>query len=229
MRGPSSSDRSTCNTTRPEFGLFVILLTTRTTCFIECHTTSARQSPENIWQTLYRVWLSAKRHWWTIHRQRLLCRVLFVEHSAKSLPSAIWCSSKKSHCDGDKWWRRRLCRVYHWHSTKAPSLLNVCWPGTRQRRLQWAPFASPFVKSSDRHSTKRASLSSVWTPTLGKEALPVPKCAFFAECYSYSTRQRVSLPSVTLGKVTRKTHFLFVFLSHPNKKKIYIIDITYIT
>jgi hypothetical protein len=40
--------------------------------------------------------------------------------------------------------------------------------------------------------------------TLGKKALPVPRCAFFAEFHDHSTHQSTSLSSVALSKVTRK-------------------------
>jgi hypothetical protein len=62
------------------------------------------------------------------------------------------------------------------------------------------PFASPFAECT----TKDASLPSAGATTLGKEALPVPRCAFFVECHDHNTRQIISLPSVALGKLTRK-------------------------
>jgi hypothetical protein len=34
------------------------------------------------------------------------------------------------------------------HSAKRPPLSSVCYPGTRQIRLQWAPFATPFTRAS---------------------------------------------------------------------------------
>jgi hypothetical protein len=50
----------------------------------------------------------------------------------------------------------------------------------------------------------------------------------FAECYDYYTGKRLSLPSVTLGKVTRDPPpFICFLLFHPNKQKIYFTDITY--
>jgi hypothetical protein len=89
--------------------------------------------------------------------------------------------------------------------------------------------------SASLHSAKLASLSSAKVTTLDKEALPVPRCSFSAECYDPNTRQRGSLPSVTLDKVT-SIHLLNLFLLfHPNKQKIshihhiIIIDITYLT
>jgi hypothetical protein len=63
----------------------------------------------------------------------------------------------------------------------------------------------------------------------------VLRCSFFAECYDLDTRQRTSLPSVALGKVTSIHLFYLFFLFHPNKQKIshnhhiYHIYITYIT
>ena len=53
-------------------------------------------------QRLCRVLHSAKNARRTVHRQQLLCRVLFVGHSTKTLPSAIWHSAKKSHRHGAK-------------------------------------------------------------------------------------------------------------------------------
>jgi hypothetical protein len=57
------------------------------------------------------VTLGKERSRWTIHRQQPLCRVLFVGHSTKNLPSVIWHSAKKSHRHGAKWRWRILCRV----------------------------------------------------------------------------------------------------------------------
>jgi hypothetical protein len=61
----------------------------------------------------------------------------------------------------------------------------------------------------------------------GHNTLPVLMCAFFAECYGHCTRQRHSLPSVTLGKMTTDLPFYLFLIFHPNKQKIYIIDITF--
>jgi hypothetical protein len=58
-----------------------------------------------------------------------------------------------------------------------------------------SPFVSTFAECTRRHSTKVASLPSAEAITLGKEALPVPRCAFFAECYGLGTRQSTSLKS----------------------------------
>jgi hypothetical protein len=80
-----------------------------------------------------------------------------------------------------------LCQVSSsLHSAKAPPA---------------GPFVSFFAECARRHLAKLASLPSVRVTALGKEALPVPRCSFFAEYYSPDTRQRSSLPlpSVTLG------------------------------
>jgi hypothetical protein len=105
------------------------------------------------------------------------------------------------------------------------------WHSTKKALV--GPFANYFVECAGRHSEKKpplpVPLSSTGTTTLDKEALSVSRCAFFTECFGHRTRQRHSLPSVTLGKVTIKPLF-YLFLSfHPNKQKIYIVDITYIT
>jgi hypothetical protein len=88
------------------------------------------------------------------------------------------------------------------------------------------PFASPFAECAGRHSAKVASLLSVLTTTLGKEGFTGSQVSSFAECHGHSTRQRYPLPSVTLGKVIRKSLFYLFLLFHPNKQKIYIIHIT---
>jgi hypothetical protein len=87
-----------------------------------------------------------------------------------------------------------------------PSLPSVCQPSTRQRGHQWAPLSVP--------------LPSARAIALGKEALPIPRCSFFGECYDLDTRQRTSLPSVTLDKVTSIHLFYSFFIFHPNKQKI---------
>jgi hypothetical protein len=79
-------------------------------------------------------------------------------------------------------------------------------------------FARLFDECSRRHSTNVASLSSAAATTFGKEALSVPRCAFFVVCFGHVTRQS-----------SQKTIFYLFLLLHPNKQKIYIIDITCIT
>ena len=39
---------------------------------------------------------------------------------------------------------------------------------------------------------------------------------------AYCTRQRPSLPSATLGKMTRATLFIYLYIFHPNRQKIHI-------
>jgi hypothetical protein len=64
------------------------------------------------------------------------------------------------------------------------------------------------------------SLPSTRARALGKEVILVPRYWFFAECYGPNTRQRTSLTSVTLGKVTSIHLFYLFFLLHPKKQKI---------
>jgi hypothetical protein len=106
------------------------------------------------------------------------------------------------------------------------------------------PFASSVAKCIRWRSTKASSLlsalggtwqSSAKATTLGKEALPVPRCAFFAESYDLNTRQSTSLSSVTLDKVTNIPLFIHFYyyiqkikdISHIHH--IYHIYITYLT
>jgi hypothetical protein len=105
--------------------------------------------------------------------------------------------------------RLPLCRVSaSLHSAKGPPA---------------GPFVSFFINCARRHSAKLASLPSARVTTLGKEDLPVPRCSFSAECYGPDTRQRGSLSSVTLGKVT-SIYIFYLFFSIPSKQTK---DITY--
>jgi hypothetical protein len=103
------------------------------------------------------------------------------------------------------------------------------------------PFDSLLAKCIRSHSAKVASLSSISDTTLDKEALPVPMCVFFVECYGHGIQQSTSLPSVTFGKVTRIA-ILFVFIIPSKQTKdishiyhryhiiiTYIIHTTYLT
>jgi hypothetical protein len=96
--------------------------------------------------------------------------------------------------------------------------------GAHMRRTRLYPL-NPGVTVSYFLSAKATSL--------GKEALLVPRCAFFAECYDLDTWQSTSLLSVTLNKVTIIPLFLFVFAILSKQTKdishnhhIYITDIT---
>jgi hypothetical protein len=136
-----------------------------------------------------------------VHRQSLLCRVLFLGHSANRFaecPTAI--GKEKQPL------RRRV--------TETASLPSVT-RDTRQRTPREGPHVS--------------SLPSVRDITLGKEPIPVPRSWFFAECYGLDIQQRISLPSVILGKVTSRHLFYLFSLFHPNKQKIsYISHISHI-
>jgi hypothetical protein len=62
---------------------------------------STRQSPKNTRQRLCRVSHSAKKARQTVHRQSLLCQVLFLGHSAKSFAEC------QGALDKEKWSLRR--------------------------------------------------------------------------------------------------------------------------
>jgi hypothetical protein len=88
------------------------------------------------------------------------------------------------------------------------------------KRLPAGPFVSSFAECTRRHSAKKQPLRSAKAIALGKEALPVPRCAFFAECYDLGTRQSTSLPSVTLGQVTSIRLFICFCYSSKQTKDI---------
>jgi hypothetical protein len=137
-----------------------------------------------------------------------------------------------------------------WHSAIALSLPSACWTSAWQRRLQWAPLLVP-LPSALGGTRQRLPLCRVPVGlALGKGSTSGPLClslcrvhyealgkgCFFAEYQSRSTRQRSFTGSQMYlfakcytRQSDQKTPFLFVLILHPNKQKIYIIDITYIT
>jgi hypothetical protein len=106
-------------------------------------------------------------------------------------------------------------------STRQRSTLCRVPPGTLGKEpAREGPHVRFFAECPRWHSTKRSSLPSVRDITLGKEPIPVPRSWFFVECYGLDTRQRTSLSSVTLGKLTSRHLFYLFFIFHPNKQKI---------
>jgi hypothetical protein len=118
-----------------------------------------------------------------VHRQRLLCRVLFLGHSAnlfaecqralgkekRPLRRRVTETAALPNVSVDTRQRRYLCRVSsRQHSAKPPSLPSASWD-TRQRARQGG---SPCQ-----------ALCRVSQVALGKEGL-------FAECQRHNTRQR---------------------------------------
>jgi hypothetical protein len=101
-----------------------------------------------------------------------------------------------------------------WHSAKSPPV---------------GPFAKPFAECAGRHSVKVASLPSVLTTTLGKEGFIGSQVSSFAEFHGHSTRQRSPLPSVTLGKVTRKSLFICFCCSIQTNKRYISFTAHYIS
>jgi hypothetical protein len=99
-----------------------------------------------------------------------------------------------------------MSRVASWHLAKGASLPSVFFSGTRQRELLWAPF--PIFRPSAR------------AKTLGKEALPISRCAFFAEWYGHYTRQMQYLSSVRLDKVARDPFFICFIIPSKQTKHI---------
>jgi hypothetical protein len=157
---------------------------------------------------------SAKKARHTVHRQSLLCRMLFLGHSAKRFAECQRALGKEkqplqrrvTETGGNTRQRIHLCRV-------PPKTLG-------KEPVREGPHVRFFAECWVQHSAKRASLPSVRDITLGKEPIPVPRSWFFVECYGLDTRQKTSLPSVTLGKVTSMHLFYLFFVFHPHKQKI---------
>lgn len=181
-------------------GICGVWLTTRHNCFAECFRHSAKPRKHSA-KSLSSVTLDKEVSTNCTSATASLSSTFSVTQQRKVTVTAT------SDDDGD------FAECPQWHSTKREPLPSACWPNTRQRRLQWTPtassmlsaaswnsakgapvclFASPFVECARMHSAKKASLSGAETTTLGKEALLVPRCAFFAKCFNHCTRQRSS-------------------------------------
>jgi hypothetical protein len=103
--------------------------------------------------------------------------------------------------------------------TVTDPLPSVFYHGPRQRVLQWAPLPVPLL--------------SALATALDKDGFAGSQVSFFGECHGQHSAKMAlpiprfpSLPSVTLGKVTRMSLFYLFLLFYPNKQKIYIIHIT---
>jgi hypothetical protein len=98
-----------------------------------------------------------------------------------------------------------------WHSAKSPPV---------------GPFASPFAECLDHNTRQRwlyrfpgFLLCRVPWSALGKDGFTGSQVSFFAECHGHSTRQSYPFPSVTLGKVTRKSLYICFCCSIQTNKR----------
>jgi hypothetical protein len=114
----------------------------------------------------------------------LYAECLLYWHSAKKLPVGPFTSS--------------VAKRIRWNSTKATFFPSVQLNSTRQRDHPRACFVSSFAECTRRHSTKLASLPSAKATTLGKEALPVPRCAFFGVLWPWHSAKYLFAESYTL-------------------------------
>jgi hypothetical protein len=114
-------------------------------------------------------------------------------------------------------------------------LFAECPPAyTRQRGHQRGPLSVSLPSALGGTQQSLLLCRVPWSQHSAKKLYRCP--SFSVECYDTDTRQRTSLLSVTLGKVTSTYIFNLFFLFHPNKQKIshihhryhiIIIDITY--
>jgi hypothetical protein len=132
----------------------------------------------------------------TVHRQRPLCRVLFVGHY-------LVLGKEKSPS------RRQV--------TVTDPLPSVCYHGPRHRPLQWAPPPVPVSRALVGTRQRRLLCRVSSGLALGKESSSGPLCqslcrvrwtalgkdSFFAKCLDHSTRQRrlYRFPGVLLCRV----------------------------
>jgi hypothetical protein len=161
---------------------------------------------------------SIKKARHTVHRQSLLCRVLFLGHSAKRFAECQTSLGKEKQplrrrvtetaslpsISGDTRQRSYLCRVSaRQHSAKNQSLPRATWD-TRQRTRQGGSPCQVLCRVSE---TLHSAKNLYRCPGLG--SLP-------------------SAMALTLGKVTsRHLFYLFLYSIHTNKR--YHIYITYIS
>jgi hypothetical protein len=174
-----------------------------------------------------------------VHRQSLLCRVLFLRHSAKTLPSARKYSAKKSRRHGtgvtetaslpsvlgDTRQRLLLCRVSPNMLSKEVTFAECLPSSTRQRICQRVPMLG---------SLPNALYGTRQSVSLCRVPGPLHSAKNLYRCLGLS-----SLPSamaLTLGKApnTRPsdqyTSFLFVFpIPSKQTKDISQISHIYIT
>jgi hypothetical protein len=142
-----------------------------------------------------------------VHRQRLLCRVLFLGHSANLFAECQRALGKEKRplrrrvtetaalpsVSVDTRQRRYLCRVSsRQHSAKPPSLPSASWDTRQRARQGGSPCQALCRVPATSHSVKNLS-----------------RCPGLC-----------SLPSVTLGKVTSMYLFYLFFVFHPHKQKI---------
>jgi hypothetical protein len=137
------------------------------------------------------VWHSAKKARHTMHRQSLLCRVLFLGHSANLF----------AKCQGVLDKEKQSSRRWVTETASLPSVTG----DTRQRIYLCQV-------SAGQHSAKELPLPSVCRTTLGKESasgvpcqvlcrvlcMALGKACFFAECQSHYTRQRTYIGAQVL-------------------------------
>ena len=101
------------------------------------------------------------------------------------------------------------------------SLPSVCPHNTRQRAHRWSLLSVSLPSALGGTRQSLLLLPSARATTLGREALPVPRCSFFVECYDINTQQSASLSSVTLDKVTSIPLFIcFCYSIQTNKRYI---------
>jgi hypothetical protein len=127
---------------------------------------------------------------------------------------------------GDTRQRSYLCRVSaRQHSTKNQSLPRATWD-TRQRTRQGGSPCQVLCRVLCAALSKACLFAECQRHYTRQRTYTGAQVLVLCECYGLDTRQRTSLPSVTLGKVTSRHLFYLFFIFHPHKQKISHIYIT---
>jgi hypothetical protein len=127
---------------------------------------STRQSLKNTRQRFCRVWHSAKKARQTVHRQSLLCRVLFLGHSTKRF----------AECQGALGKEKQPLRRQVTETASLPSVMD----DTRQR--SYLCRVSSQKQRARQVGSPCQALCRVFCAALGKADL-------FAECQRHNTRE----------------------------------------
>jgi hypothetical protein len=160
---------------------------------------------------------SAKKSRHAVHRQSLLCRVLFLGHSAKRFAECQTALGKEKQPLQHQVTETASLRVSRVALNKGVTFAECCRSDTRQRsHLCRVPLGH-----SVKNPPERVPLSVSVPIVPGGTRQSVLLCRVSGTLHSAKNLYRCpglgSLPSVTLGKVTSRVLFYLFFIFHPHK------------
>jgi hypothetical protein len=97
-----------------------------------CYTTGTKCFAKCIWRSLdnTRQTLSVKRIRWTLHRQRFLCRLLYIGYSAKSLLESLHMILVSYHIPTSRqvsWFSNFVCVLYNFKTIGSQVHGHTSW------------------------------------------------------------------------------------------------------